>query len=58
MDLDGPDHSFVEKAAPFWMVVIAALAAALLVWILVPSTRTPISVDTSAVPMPPRSNAR
>ena len=48
-----PNHSFVENASPFWTIVIAALAAALLVWIIVPSTRTPISVDASAVPMPP-----
>ena len=44
---------FVENVSPFWTVVIAALAAALLVWIIVPSTGSPISVDASAVPMPP-----
>ena len=48
-----PDHPFAENASPFWTIAIAALAAALLIWTIVPSTRTPISVDASAVPMPP-----
>jgi hypothetical protein len=55
-----PDHPFADNASPFWTIVAAALAAALLVWVIAPSSsQPPISVDTSAVPMAaPSSVAR
>ncbi len=48
-----PEPDPFADIASFLTIAAAALAAALLVWIIAPSSRQlPISVDSSAVPMP------